>query len=576
MAMNPIIKAQLTTFKEMNPNENMSESDLFEVMSIFSLENGILGENIDPFKAHLKGSEFGIDGVAISIQGTLCTDIDEATEILSFGKNHTSEFHFFQSKTSDSLDYGDISKFLDAVYDFFTNQSLIKGEQLNNLIEVKDEIYAKATKMSPSLRCYYCTTGPGNVSDLIQLLIDTNKTRLNQLNIFDDIHIECIGAKVIQNGFRSATNSSSAKLTFSKAVTMPTHEKVDEAYIGYVPASEILAIALGDPDQEGICHINRTLFYDNVRDFNPESEINKSIISELESGECSSFVFKNNGITVVSKSIDRKGDTFTLEDFQIVNGCQTTNILAHVKNKSNDISVPLRLIGCSDADFISSIIIGTNRQNEVREDQFWAMRPFMKDLEEYCASQSGDSRLFIERRDNQYRDILVERTRILRPSDLMKVAAAMFFYQPHRAARDHRGIRKEFSDRIFSEEHNIELYHVAALALYKFDYLVRATKIDRSRVIYRFYALYALVRKHWETPDILTATPKRQKRVKDAIIAVLSDNDKFSSQIEEVAKILEEIISDSGVTTREKIRDFIRTESVVELFTSRLFKKQSH
>ncbi|EMW1139781.1 AIPR family protein [Serratia marcescens] len=573
MAMNPIVKAQLKTFREMNPNENMNESELFEVMSIFSIENGILGENIDPFKAHLKGSEFGIDGVAISIQGKLCTDIDEAAEILSYGKNHSSDFHFFQSKTSDSLDYGNISKFLDAVYDFFTTQTLVKGEQLNNLVEVKDEIYAKATKASPSLRCYYCTTGAGNVPELIQKLIDTNHTRLNQLNIFDDVHIECIGAKVIQDGFRSATNSSSAKLTFSKAVTMPSHEKVDEAYIGYVSASEILAIALGEPDQEGVSHINRSLFYDNVRDFNPDSEINKSIISELELGGSASFVFKNNGITVVSKSIDRKGDIFTLEDFQIVNGCQTTNILAHIRDKADGISVPLRLIGCSDADFISSVIIGTNRQNEVREDQFWAMRPFMKDLEEYCASQSGDARLFIERRDNQYRDILVERTRILRPSDLMKVAAAMFFYQPHRAARDHRGIRKEFSDRIFSEDHNIELYHVAALALYKFDYLVRTAKVDRSRVIYRFYALYALVRKNWKTPDILDAAPKSQKKVRDAILSVLNDNDKFAFQIEEVAKKLEEIISKSGITAREKIRDFIRTESVVELLTRSLFKK---
>jgi hypothetical protein len=331
--MNPIIKAQLDTFKEKNPNPTFTDSDFFEVMSIFSLENGILGENIDPFRAHLKGDEFGIDGVAISIQGTLCTDADEADDILSVGKNHTSDFRFYQSKTSDSLDYGNIGKFLDAVYDFFTSKKLAKGTQLENLIEVKDKIYDKAAKTSPSLRCYYCTTGSGQVSDVIQQLITTNKNRLIELNIFDQIHIECVGARIIQNGFRSATNSSSAKLNFQKAITMPTHEKVDEAYIGYVPASEILAISLGEPDAEGIRHINRALFYDNVRDFNPDSEINKSIISELESGDNASFVFKNNGITVVSKSIDRKGDIFTIEDYQIVNGCQTTNILAHIRDQ---------------------------------------------------------------------------------------------------------------------------------------------------------------------------------------------------------------------------------------------------
>ncbi|WP_394168228.1 AIPR family protein [Saccharospirillum alexandrii] len=571
--MNPIIKAQLNTFKEMNPNEVMSESDLFEVMSIFSLENGILGENIDPFRAHLKGVEFGIDGIAISIQGTLCTDVDEAAEVLSVGRNHTSEFTFFQSKTSDSLDYGNISKFLDAVYDFFTSQTLVKGPQVDELIAVKDEIYGKAAKTSPSLRCYYCTTGSGQASAVIQQLIETNKNRLSELNIFNDIHIECVGAKVIQNGFRSATNSSSAKLSFPKAITMPSHDKVDEAYIGYVSASEVLNIALGEPDQQGVAHVNRSLFYDNVRDFNPESEINKSIISDLKNGDEASFVFKNNGITVVSKNIDRKGDIFTIEDYQIVNGCQTTNILAHIRDKAESISVPLRLIGCGDADFVSSVIIGTNRQNEVKEDQFWALRPFMKDLEEYCASQSGDARMFIERRDNQYRDVSIERTRILRPSDLMKAAAAMFFYQPHRAARDHRGIRKEFSGRIFSENHNVELYHLAALALYKFDYLVRTAKVDRSRVIFRFYALYALVKQHWETPDILDTAPKKQKKVKDAVISVLNDNDRFSAQIEEVSSHLDSIMSESGITARESIRDYIRAESVVDEFTRRMFSQ---
>ena len=576
MAMNPIVKAQLKTFQDMHPNEYMNESEFFEVMSVFSIENGVLGENIDPFRAHLKGEEFGIDGVAISIQGALCTDIDEAVEILSLGRNHSSDFHFFQSKTSDKIDYGDLSKFLDAVYDFFTDVSLIVGEQLQNLVEVKDAIYSTAAKTSPSLRCYYCTTGSGQVSDLIEKLIETNKIRLNELNIFNDIQIECVGAKIIQNGFRSATNSSSAKLNFQKAVTMPNHEKVDEAYIGYVPASEILAIAFGEPDQDGLRQINKSLFYDNVRDFNPESEINKSIISELETGGNASFVFKNNGITVVSKNIDRKGDIFSLEDYQIVNGCQTTNILAYIPDQAENIFVPLRLIGCSDTGFVSSVIIGTNRQNEVREDQFWALRPFMKDLEEYCASQSGDARIYIERRDNQYRDVAIERTRILRPSDLMKVAAAMFFYQPHRAAHDHRGIRKEFAGRIFSENHNVELYHIAALALYKFDYLVRSGKVDRTRVIFRFYALYALVKKHWKTADILDAPSKSQKKVTTAIFATLNDNDAFSSQIEDVASHLESIISESGITTREKIRDFIRTESVVDEFTQRLFPTKKH
>src|SRR5690606_23625481 len=169
----------------------------------------------------------GIDGVAISIQGTLCTDADEAAEILSVGKNHVTEFHFFQSKTSESMDYGDVSKFLDADYDCCVSQEMVLGDDIKSLVEVNDELHGAAAKVSPTLRCFYCTTGTGQVSEVIAKLINTNKARFDELNIFSKIQIECVGAKVIQNGFRSATNSTSAKINFPKAVTMPSHDKVD-------------------------------------------------------------------------------------------------------------------------------------------------------------------------------------------------------------------------------------------------------------------------------------------------------------------------------------------------------------
>lgn len=508
MAMNAVVKAQLNNFIKANPNEGLSESEYFEVMSIFAVENGILGENINPFRAHLKGDEFGVDGIAIIVQGTLCTDAEEVEEILSVGKNHTGSFHMYQSKTSDSLDYGDLSKFLDAVFDFFVGLELLKDDQIKDLTGAKDKVFAAATKSNPDLKCYYCTTGSGEISDPIAKLIQSTRSKLAELNLFSSIDISCLGARDIQAAFRAATNSSSATIQFPESVTLPEHEKADEAYIGYVTADQILEMVLGEPDNQGLRHINRTLFYDNVRDFNPDTEINKSILSELHNGDLSSFVFKNNGITVVAKSITRKGNTFRLDDYQIVNGCQTTNILNQMKDAAKEINVPLRIIGSSDPDFIGKIIIGTNKQNEVREDQFWALLPFMKDLETYCSEKEGDERILIERRDNQYRDATIERTRIMKPSDLMKVAAAAFLFQPNRAARDHRSIRKEFTDKIFLQNHNVTLYHMAALSLYRFDYLVRTSKVPRAHALNKFYAIYALVRKFWSEPNLLNAKKK--------------------------------------------------------------------
>jgi hypothetical protein len=572
MAMNPIIRAQLNDFKNANSNEEGDDSVFFEVMSIFAVENGILGENIDPFRAHLKGHEFGIDGIAISVQGTLCVDADEAASVLSVGKNHVGSFHMYQSKTSDSLDYGQISKFLDAVYDFFTDLKLLNGEQIDDLVGARDQVFSAATRSNPELKCYFCTTGSGEVSAAISALVQSNKSRLEALNLFSSISIDCLGARDIQEAFRAATNSSSASIQFPKSITLPDHENIEEAYIGYVTADQILEMALGSPDNHGDRHVNRSLFYDNVRDFNPDSEINKSILSELNKGDYSSFVFKNNGITIVAKSISRKSDTFTIEDYQIVNGCQTTNILALTPEHAAQISVPLRLIGSSDPDFVSKIIIGTNKQNEVREDQFWALLPFMKDLEIYCSGQDGDARILVERRDNQYRDVAIERTRIMKPSDLMKVAAAAFFFQPHRAARDHRGIRKEFSDKIFLPEHSVELYHMAVLSLYKFDYLVRTSKVSRSDAINKFYAIYALVRKFWDQPNILDATPKRREGVHKSVMALILDNDAYAAHIDKVSRHIDSLVSDTGAKTREQVRDVIRTDSFSESFSESYFK----
>lgn len=570
--MNPIIQAQLKSFKQANPNGYKDDAEAFEVMSIFSVENGILGENLDPFKIHLKGDEFGVDGIAINIQGTLCTDEDEASSVLSVGKNHTAAFHFFQSKTSDSMDYGDVGKFLDAVYDFFTDMKLLSGDQIEDLANARDMVFETATKSNPELRCYYCTTGTGEVSSPIRTLIESNKERLENLNVFSVISIECLGAKDIQNGFRAATNSISSTINFPNAIVMPAHDKVDEAYIGYISADQLLEMVLGDEDAQGNRHVLRSVFYDNVRDFNPQSEINKSIIQELVSGDYSSFVFKNNGITAVAKTVSRKRDAFTLTDFQIVNGCQTTNILSHVQDHAKDIMVPFRVIGCSDSDFVSTIIIGTNKQNEVREDQFWALLPFMKDLEIYCFAQEGDAKILIERRENQYRDVAAERTRVMRATDIMKAAAAFFFHQPHRAARDHRGIRKEFADKIFLSNHSVELYHAAALALYKFDYLVRTSKIDRSSSIYKYYALFALSVKLWPSSNILDAPKKSQKSFYRDAMGIIQDVDKFTAHVEDVSKKMDKIISRTSVKSREQVRDYIRSESVVELFTESLLK----
>ena len=90
--MNPIVHAQLTAFSGENSSSALNETKFFEVYSIYSITIGILTDNVDPFKAHLRGDEFGLDGVTLLVEGELCTNTDEVMDDLAFGKNHSVEF----------------------------------------------------------------------------------------------------------------------------------------------------------------------------------------------------------------------------------------------------------------------------------------------------------------------------------------------------------------------------------------------------------------------------------------------------------------------------------------------------
>lgn len=564
--MNPVVQAQLKKFSESNPSLNYSASDFFEVFSIYSIANGMMTDDIDPFKAHLRGDEFGIDGVTILVQGELCTDSDEVAEVLASGKNHRVEFGLYQSKTSESADYGDMSKFFDAAYSFFEGDFLNPSEQLQDRIAAKQTLYESALKRNPSLNLYYVTTGTGAISGQIQKLVDATLARLKDLSIFDEVSFKLVGAKELQAGYRSATNSNSERVEVLKPITLPEHPSVQQAFLGYVASEELVKLATVQSEGETVPRINRAVFFDNVRDFNEKSEINQGILEGLRSDRRDSFIFKNNGVTVVAKSVNRQGDSFDLEDYQIVNGCQTSNILFQAGEDAAGVFVPFRLIVSDDPEFVSTVIVGTNRQNEVKEDQFWALTPFMKDLEEYSREQSDDQQIFIERRENQYRTESVERTRVFKPSELVKSVAAMFMYQPHRAARDYRGIRKEFSSVLFQSEHSVKVYHAAAYVSYKLDFFIRNRRVDQSWRIYKFYVLYMIGRGLAGTNNIFQHKRKKQDQIAAAIIELATDEDKLVEEFTKCAGVLDRLIEDAGLDTREKIRDYIRSESVAKEF----------
>jgi hypothetical protein len=582
--MNPVIRAQLREFAKANGLTAYGQDRQFEIYSIFAVLNGLLGETTEPYDVHLDGDEFGVDGIAVLIQGEAVSNRQEALDKLDAIKNPSVEFIFFQSKTGTSYDYGDISKFFDAVTGFFDGSLEGESPVIDALIGAMEAIYERGTgRRNPKISCYYVATGNYEKPQRIEKLKAAFLAQLEEKNIFDpgNISVDLVGARELQEWYRAATSAVEVEIEFPRNVVMPSNGYVEEAYIGYVDASNLLKLVSISDEDGNVVAINRSVFFDNIRDYDAASKINAAIKSSVVSGGGSEFVFRNNGITVVSRNIDRTGDRFRLEDFQIVNGCQTSNIIyelvhgegvgeADRQKVLNTLQVPLRLIGSKDDDFVSSIIVGTNRQNSVRDEQFWALRPFMKSLEEYSRNLEAEEVIYLERRDNQYRNQEVERTRVVQPSVLMKAVAAALLFQPQRAARDYRGILAEYENKIFLDDHDVRIYHAVAYLYYRLEFLWRNQKIENKFKTFRYYILAGIGIQAIGDENIFSLKKQKIAAASEKIIEIGRDEDTLKSSIEHIVSVIEDRLAELSVTTQERIRDTIRAEAFAGTFKERI------
>lgn len=585
--MNPVIRAQLRDFSKHNSILNDTEENQFEIYSIFSVINGLLGEKVDAYDVHLEGNEFGVDGIAILIQGDLVCNAQEAEEKLSTISNPSIEFLFFQAKTSVKYDYGDISKFFDSISGFFNGNLRGESDVIDELMDAMDKIYDKGVgKRNPKLSCYFVATGHYEKPDRIEKLRGCFRKELEEMNIFDALYlvIDMVGARELQQWYRTATTAAEVKIEFPRNVVMPKNDHVEEAYIGYIDAENLLKLYTFENYGTGKIAINKSIFFDNIRDYDLKSKINLDIKKSVLEGNGSEFVFRNNGITVVAKNIHRTGDQFFLEDFQIVNGCQTSNIIFDLIYEESDesapndalissIQVPFRLIGSKDDEFVSSIIIGTNRQNLVRDEQFWALRPFMKSFEEYCSNLDTEEIIYFERRDNQYRNQNIEGTRVIQPSVLMKAVAACLLFQPQRAARDYRGILTEYENKIFLDDQDVCIYHAVAYLHYKIEFLFRNQRIEKNYRTYRFYILAGIGIRLTESRNVFEMPRKKASAVARTMLDLCKDEEALKNIVNNIIEIIEGRLHEMKIDTRERIRDTIRSEIFATTFRERLISQ---
>ena len=248
------------------------------------------------------------------------------------------------------------------------------------------------------------------------------------------------------------------------------------------------------------------------------------------------FGLLNNGITIIADEVGMNSEELTLLNYQIVNGCQTSNVifecLEHLEDK-NDIYLPIRLIGTEDEETKNSIIKATNSQTPLKPEQLVALLPIQKAIEQYYTTKSMDGKcpLYYERRTEQYRDDGLPKAKIVNIPFQIKATSALFFDLPHEVSGQYGKVEKTTRGLLFGKNHMefLNSYYVSGLAWYKVERFVQNNEDAKKYRRARWHIIMALKYLCCEFDKISTTIDRKSESNSKIIEQALLDDNKTQS-----------------------------------------------
>jgi hypothetical protein len=552
--MDRITKQLLTDFLQSQEIDSAGQAEDFELFANFSILSKEYNRTFDPADITIgSGNDTGIDGLAIIVNGYLVEDTEEVQDLINQNGYLEATYIFIQAKTSPSFGSQGISSFLFGIKDFFSETpGLVRNADIQRFSDISNFILEKAIhfRLNPICKMYYVTTGQWSDDPNHIAIINSSKNDLEALNIFENIDFYPVGASELSKLYRTTKNPNNAEFVFSDKVTLPETTGVDEAYYGILPFREFRKILI---DENGNI---RSVFDDNVRDFQGvDNPVNKKIDSTLHGSIPDQFVVLNNGVTVVAGELKTSGNRFIISDFQIVNGCQTSNVL--YKNKdipsAEDIHIPFRLIVTANDDVKSQITLATNSQTAIKTEQLAVLSEFQKNLELYYSSIDGDGKLYYERRAKQYnRDNTVTKNKIITVANQIKSFSAMFYQNPHLVSSFFGSLAKKTEredSEIFNKNHSYAPYYLSGLAFYRLESLFRSGTIDTKyrKTKFHLLMLFRLIAEE-ERPPRLDDKRKIESYC-DKVINILLDTGSYQSVFLKAV----DVINESSLDLNDKL-----------------------
>jgi hypothetical protein len=496
--MQRIIAAHFNSFVKSFGLESDSESTQFEKFCNYCILSNLFSFGNDLDDVTTGNGDDGTDGIGIIVDEELIISKEEAEQVFSSDRrNHEVEVVFVQSKTSDSFDLGDFLKFKESVLKFVSAEDYSCEDDIQkNCHEIYDIVMSNVPKIrngKPSIVIRYVTTGIYREPIALESAKSEFLRQISDLSLFQNIDVKFIDRDDLVALWISTYSGTSAKLQMFSHAPLPTIAGINEAYLAVVKAKEFVENLLVTEDG----NLRTQVFEENVRSFlGLENSVNYSISQTIRSGEAATrFPVLNNGITIVSPDVRVQGTILHLENFQIVNGCQTSNVLFENRASLDEsIMVNLKVVETTNEDVFSELVRATNSQTKVEDTQFFSLRPIVKKIEQYFNTYEGnENRLYFERRDRQYVGVTIPALRIFSVHNAAKSVCAMFLQRPDLSFRYPKAMYAELGDRMFASDVKESMFYASCLTLYRLHLLVSNNTIPTNMRRFKWHII-ALVR----------------------------------------------------------------------------------
>lgn len=494
--MDQILKGYVDSFSDERGYGELEEPERFEYFANFCMVAKQYPRDFDLDSISVGGSDdCGFDGVALIVNGNIVEKVEEVDYLLKRNGYLDVAFIFVQSKASNKFKGEQVGTFLFGLKNFFADKTSIpENSQIQNLRELKDKIYANSIRFDnlPILDVYFVSAGEWKSPEAITGRAKFELEELEKTQIFKSVDLTFVDAERLKSTYRELKRKTVKEIEFANHVPLPEINDVRQSYIGSLAASEYIKLIT---DTEG--DLQKSLFDDNVRDFQGRNKINVDIGKTLSDPALqAAMAILNNGITIIAKKVEQIGGKMKLTDFQIVNGCQSSHVLYEYRSKLlPGTHVVVKVIETTDQELSSRVIQATNKQTLVTDEAFESLSPFHKDLEEFYKATASkiDNPIYYERRSKQYDSTPgVPASQVMTLSTQIKAYVATTLAQPHSTHRYYGELLEANRKSMFRPVDSHQSYYISCLGLNKLERMLRSPGVPRLYKNFKFQLLYLM------------------------------------------------------------------------------------